>query len=183
MNFRMYVSLSAVVFAACANHGESIGEQAIPLSVPAPLKIGGACTVADGVQPLQVVLAADVEGRGPVSVDMSRVQGRVDLDALPPGAGYCIPPGGVYPNGYYTMNCNKHADCPVNSVCDDVQCRKPCASDQDCAKPATCSEPAGKLAVRFCQCLSCEPHDTDTADDDGKDKKDKHKKEVKPHVE
>jgi hypothetical protein len=179
MNFRIYVTLSAVVFAACANHGEQVGEQASPVSVPAPPKIGNACTLTDGVQPVQVAFPADVEGRGPVSVDMSRVQRHVDFHALAVGAGYCIPPGGAYPNGYYTMNCSKHADCPGDSVCDDVQCRKPCTSDHDCAKPTTCGEPAGKLAVRFCQCLSCEPHDTDTADDDGKDKKDK----VKPHVE
>jgi hypothetical protein len=163
MNSTVYLSLIAVALAGCASRDEPVErwEGALSPSGSIVPKIGDACTPADGTQVSQVVSPADVVGRGPVAINVSQVSSHIELSSLAVGDGYCIAPGGAYPNGYYTMNCSKHADCPPGSLCDDSQCRRPCTADTDCLKPSLCGAPAGTRGVRFCQCVSCEPHDTE----------------------
>jgi hypothetical protein len=163
MSSTVYLSLIAVALAGCTSHDEPVERREGALSPSGTIspKIGDPCTPADGTQVPQVVSPADIVGRGPVAVDVSQVSGHIELSSLAVGAGYCIAPGGAYPSGYYTMNCSRHADCPSGSLCDDSQCRRPCTADTDCSKPSLCGAPAGTRGVRFCQCVSCEPHDTD----------------------
>lgn len=92
---------------------------------------------------------------------------------LPPGVGYCIPPGYAYPYGYFTTNCATDSDCPSGARCDGLNCRRTCSSDADCKAPMTCPPPAPppppseaetysgenapSPAISWCYCTSC-PH-------------------------
>lgn len=114
-----------------------------------PLVIGATCTSADGYQVLSSGACAGSDG-GPVACDPP--DGYVDLPFLPPGIGYCLAPGGLYPHGYFTMNCGADRDCPAGSRCDGTQCRAPCTLDSDCETPNVCPIQTG---IRFCQCPAC----------------------------
>ncbi len=153
MNIRTSVCLTAILLTGCTSHGERVAQQQLEISGPQSLRIGAACTRSQGWQAPELVTETEVRGRGPVAVNVSAVKHPISVAELGPGVGYCIPPGGVYPHGYYTMNCAKDSDCPAGSRCDDVQCRISCTDDHDCLQPSTCGAPIG--GVRFCFCVSC----------------------------
>jgi hypothetical protein len=119
------------------------------------LTIGGPCRRNDGHQlaPIPDPLA---DSGVPHTVPVP--PGWLDFHQLPAGVGYCLPPGGGYPWGYFTANCVSDSDCPSDALCDGMRCRLPCASDVDCNAPSHCHPPAdaGAVHVRFCQRL---PHD------------------------
>ena len=105
--------------------------------------VGDPCTSSDGWQ--RPNMAA-----GPSTFTQPTVvpvpAGTIDVHQLPAGVGYCLRPGGIYPNGYFTMSCDSDRDCPSRSRCDERQCRRECSSDVECAAPSRCRG----NAPRFC---------------------------------
>jgi hypothetical protein len=114
------------------------------------LPIGAACTRADGYQPT-ISSGCPWDASTPTACPVPA--GFVDYHQLPPGVGYCLGPGGLYPHGYFTMNCSRDSDCPAGARCDGTQCRQPCQADQQCQAPSICRDGPG--GTRFCQCPSC----------------------------
>ena len=111
--------------------------------------IGDPCT-DEGWRPESDVPSADTEPLTPVPVRNEQP---------PPGTGYCLT-GQLYPHGYFTMNCGGNPDsgvpgagCPEGAVCDGLQCRRPCDSNQDCTPPTLC-EPGGP-DFKYCLCNAC----------------------------
>ena len=121
------------------------------LPEPPATRIGAACEASDGWQPTD--LSVPASGGEPAALPVP--DGYTDTPQLPPGVLFCLTPGGVYPNGYLTSNCESDADCPAGTLCDDVQCRLPCVDDAECTAPSICGVPAGKHQVRFCSCNAC----------------------------
>src|SRR5262249_31385592 len=120
-----------------------------PLTAPAAKEVGDPCVSTDGWQPASYG-SAPPDGSAPMAVSMHGVA-YTSRDQLAPGVGFCLPPGGIYPAGYFTMNCKGDRDCPGNAQCDSAGlCRKPCSSNADCQKPATCSQRHPTLPLRHC---------------------------------
>jgi hypothetical protein len=116
------------------------------------LPIGSSCTQGDGYQ---ATISSGCPGDASTPTTCPVPAGFVDYPQLPPGVGYCLRPGGLYPHGYFTMNCSRQSDCPSGSRCDGSLCRQPCQADQECQAPTTCANGPGE--TRFCQCLTCSP--------------------------
>lgn len=119
--------------------GERLGSQ---------LPLGSACSGDDGWQPAAPEpesIGTGGVGSAPVAVPAPR--GVRERWQLPPGIGFCLPPGGIYPHGYFTMNCGHDEDCPSPGVCDGTLCRLPCRADTECNPPAACVV----TGVPFCQ--------------------------------
>lgn len=112
--------------------------------------IGGPCEPEDGWTPSSVS-----NDRGSTTdavnepVALPVPDGYVEQNQLPPGIGYCMLTA-VYPDGYFTMNCDADSDCPGDAVCDGKRCRAPCVSDTDCVAPNVCGPPTGSRKVRHC---------------------------------
>jgi hypothetical protein len=132
-----------------ASTGGMPSAPATPTSAPTTKQaVGDPCSPEDGWLPAPYATTV------PTSPTLTQLPPTyIEQWQLPPGVGYCGPPGGVYPYGYFTMNCSTDADCPAGARCDDIQCRRPCSSDRDCKAPTTCMGPSGSL--RFCYCDSC----------------------------
>ena len=118
--------------------------------------IGDPCESSDGWQPAPLV-SDDAPASSETPVGTVPPADYVDSTNLPPGVGYCLTPGPVYPSGYFTSNCHGDADCPDGARCDGGGvagglCRRPCTSNSECAPPSTCDR--GGL-VLYCKCLSC----------------------------
>jgi hypothetical protein len=110
------------------------------------LRIGDACARSDGWQQPAVGTANIDASSAPVLYDAAYLAaiGWKDFHQLPAGTGYCLPPGGAYPNGYFTMNCSADSDCPDSAFCDGAssttsgQCRRECSSNADCGSGMSC---------------------------------------------
>jgi hypothetical protein len=146
-------ALVAFCLSACSS-GPSSSTSAARASVTAQdggLYIGGPCQRTDGWQPPDPGSAAVLDG-SPTAFSPPDA-GWVDFNQLPPGIGYCLAPGSVYPQGYYTMNCSVDADCPGNAFCEGAssttvgQCRRECFTNSDCPAGTTC----GGAPKSFCQ--------------------------------
>jgi hypothetical protein len=106
------------------------------------LVVGAPCKRGDGWEPPAVANAAEIDASaGPVIHDRNHLMaiGWKDFNELARGIGYCMPPGGIYPDGYFTMNCAADADCPGGAFCDQGQCHSHCAVDSDCGTGMSCS--------------------------------------------
>lgn len=114
--------------------GESMGRQ---------WPIGSPCNVEDGWQPVSHD-RNDADSGVPLTIPSPDERDRTDL---PPGIGFCLGRGGLYPLGYFTMNCARDADCPFDTSCDGSLCRAPCSSDADCIPPTRCDALSG---LRIC---------------------------------
>ncbi len=108
--------------------------------------VGDPCQPEDGWRATRPSGAMSIGRPTAISVVDIPLKDRHQID---PGIGYCLGPGGIYPHGYFTMNCKGDVDCPEGSRCEGRQCRMPCASDQDCVGPTRC---VGR-GLRFCQWL------------------------------
>jgi len=120
--------------------------------------IGDPCEASDGWQAAPLV-PDDAPASSDTPVGTAPPPGYVDRTDLPPGVGFCLTPGGLYPNGYFTSNCHNDADCPDGARCGGTGggvvaglCVRPCTSSSECAPPSTCDR--GGL-VSFCQCRAC----------------------------
>jgi hypothetical protein len=111
-------------------------------------RIGDPCANGDGWQ--EPEYGSLVPAGGPPVVTSMHGMSVTRRDQLPPGTGFCLSGGEVYPNGYFTMNCQRDADCPGGAQCDGVNlCRKPCTSDAECQSPSACKS-APDQSVRYC---------------------------------
>jgi hypothetical protein len=105
------------------------------------LAIGDPCVRDDGWRPPQVGSVSVVGSTKPVvhlASDLAAI-GWKDFHQLASGIGYCLPPGGVYPSGYFTMNCSVDSDCPGSAFCDSGHCWRECFHDSDCGSGMSCS--------------------------------------------
>jgi hypothetical protein len=115
------------------------------------LAIGGPCQRSDGWQPPDPGIGVVTDG-APVG-ESPPDAGWLDFNQLPPGIGYCLAPGPVYPQGYFTMNCSVDADCPGAAFCEGAspttvgQCRRQCFGNADCGPGTSC----GGTPKAFCQ--------------------------------
>ena len=101
------------------------------------LYVGGPCQRTDGWQPPKPDVGITLDG-SPVAPSLPDAAW-LDYNQLPPGIGYCIAPGSVYPDGYFTMNCSADAECPIGTFCEGVgQCRRQCFGNADCSAGTTC---------------------------------------------
>jgi hypothetical protein len=122
------------------------------------LAIGDPCQPGDGWQPPDPGIGASGDGSTPVAESPSELADAAWLDfpELPPGIGYCLTPGGVYPRGYFTMNCSVDSDCRGVAFCEGAssttigQCRRECFGDADCGSGRSCSG----VPKAFCQGLA-----------------------------
>lgn len=109
------------------------------------LPIGSPCNADDGWQPVSRE-RNDAEMGVPLTIPSPEER---DFGNLPPGIGYCLSPGGLYPHGYFTMNCARDSECPPDAACDTTLCRAPCRSNADCAPPTECKELVGLRVCYF----------------------------------
>jgi hypothetical protein len=106
--------------------------------------VGDPCTGSDGWQARE--FGAPVAEAGPVAYAVPQDAGVLDRALLPPGVGYCIVAGDMYPNGYFSMNCSVDADCPSAAACNGSACVKTCTDDSQCPSPTVCNH----LPTRHC---------------------------------
>ena len=131
---------TAFLVAACSSSSVGTGSSApassdnSALGIAGQRPIGAPCTRMDGYEPNRGLTPAP-GAMGPTTM----VPKGLDLAHLPPGMGYCIPPGDVYPHGYFTMNCGVDGDCPGAAKCMIDICIAPCKVDSECAQPTHCA--------------------------------------------
>jgi hypothetical protein len=125
------------IWMGCEKSGtETVGTEGVALSLKPAITVGDPCSRTDGWQssagrPSAMSFAKPTAfAIGPDDLDFSQ---------LPVRTGYCLTAGGIYPYGYYTMNCKADTDCPKGAVCyDGQQCRMVCSGDSDCKPPTRC---------------------------------------------
>jgi hypothetical protein len=141
-------ALSALVMASCDRPEQDLNETNVgklQTGAVAAKNIGDPCVASDGwsFKP-PMPPSAKIDGSGPPTA-YAIPPGLVDRHQLGPATGYCLT-GGLYPQGYYTMNCQADAQCP-NGYCDGELCRRGCTADSECATGTSCKG----LGRRFCQ--------------------------------
>jgi hypothetical protein len=147
------LALVACVYLGACGPGSSSNPRTgqSELAADSGLYVGGPCQRADGWQPPDPGIGMTFDG-SPVA-ESPPDAAWLDFNQLPPGIGYCLAPGPVYPNGYFTMNCSVDTECQSPAFCEGAsrttvgQCRRQCFSDADCPAGTTC----GGTPKGFCQ--------------------------------
>ena len=72
----------------------------------------------------------------------------------PIGVGYCLS-SILFPNGYFTMNCETDANCSAGEYCWDDICVRECGDSTECLQLSTCGQPDTTDTRKFCGCFAC----------------------------
>jgi hypothetical protein len=149
---RSLVAIVLVFGAGCQESLSGVGGSDDPGPAKAAIvsqsarAVGDACNSVDGWTPAPLPLSAPIVGGKPVAIAV--LPGRTERHQLATGVGFCLPPGGIYPNGYFTMNCTTDSDCLGSARCDGELCREPCSRDSECGSGTRCR--GGDASLRYC---------------------------------